>query len=643
MLVTNSESLSLGEGLKWIYNSFALYFEPKVKRSIDEWVTQEPFYLPSNTSEPGRYTLDRAPYQKAILEALSPNNPSRFVILVFGSQMGKTTIENIAMCYYIRENPVPIGFAFSDVENLKNYVKHKFDPMLIANPSIKATLKSDSKTSADSLASKEFPGGFLKFLSGKSEASMRSDSFCVVFADELDAMGITKGGDVRSLLMRRQSTFNETAKLCMSSTPTNDSVICTYLEESTNNKYFMKCPHCKEYMSFELDYLKWKTIGDGIVTSAWMECPNCFHKILNEDKLDMMSPESGAMWIATNTNADPINVGFYLPSFYAPVGWISWKDIAQEYVTAAFTSKGVDHERMTAFYNTILAQPYKIGSTAAQDWRILYEKSLLSEYTRNHIPEWVNCITTGTDVQQNRFEISVYGWGMLGHSIAIEHIVIPIDEYELEDPNSRAWQKYDEVALLYKWAREDGLELVSIANGIDSSYKPDLIYAHYARLEPEVKERLFPLKGKDNLKSFLSTKHFVKSESLTDAAYWDVPVSSLKHHLFDHLKETTKDNALSTIPFYMEFPRDYSQEYYQQLYSEVYVKKNKKWIWEKIRDRNEILDCTIYNLAMFYHIGLGNLTKEDWEGLAISQKEYLNTYQEKPMLNTRAVSKGFEL
>ena len=33
----------------------------------------------------------------------------------------------------------------------------------------------------------------------------------------------------------------------------------------------------------------------------------------------------------------------------------------------------------------------------------------------------------------------------------------------------------------------------------------------------------------------------------------------------------------------------------------------------KIRERNEILDCTVYNLAMFYHMGFGRWTAEQWD------------------------------
>ena len=209
----------------WIQQTLIASFEPRKRLSIPEWMETRGIFLPSNVSEPGKMRIDRTPYMRDILEMMSPGSPTKEVVLVFGSQMGKTTIENAIMIYYMEEDPSPIAFAFSDDGNLNNYIKNKFDPMLASNPRVKNLLRSDGSGKADSMTSKIFPGGFIKFLSGKSEASMRSDSVRLVIADEVDGMGITKGGDMRSLLRKRTNTFKDTSKICMSSTPLDNSVI----------------------------------------------------------------------------------------------------------------------------------------------------------------------------------------------------------------------------------------------------------------------------------------------------------------------------------------------------------------------------------------------------------------------------------
>lgn len=630
------------EDSNWIQFCLADAFQPRKYLAIDEWVDQVNFMLPSNTAEPGRYNIDRAPYQRGILRAFSPDHPAKDIVLVFGSQMGKTTVENIVMCYYISESPSPILFAFSDEANLRNYVKNKFDPMLAANPEIRNLLKSEGKSSADSLTSKQFPGGFLKFLSGKSEASMRSDSARLVMGDEVDAWGYTKGGDPKQLLTRRQNTFRETRKMGLSSTPVNDGIINSYLEASTYRKFFVPCPHCGERFTFELDTLRWKCQSDtSIVLDAWMECPHCHGRINNEDKLDMCQKGS---WVATNPTADPTFEGYYLPTFYAPVGWTTWRDMAQEYVTALTTTDGTEDEKMTTFYNTLLGLRYIKGANS-QNWRVHYEKGQSSPYVRAKIPSWVNFLTTGADVQGNRIEVSLYGWGKLGHSLAIDHYEIPIeDEHELEHVDSDAWTLYTETTLNAVFEREDGLKMQTVANAIDSSYKTDCLYSYFLYLPKNLRERLYLVKGRDNMTGNLSNKKFVTAEGFRDVNWWEVPVTNLKHSVYDHLKDSTSEYKETAPAYYMDFPSDYDQEYYQQLFGETWMKEGKKWIWKKNRARNEILDCTVYNLAMFYAIGLGTFTADDWDGYAEMQRRDAqgNRLQQVQKRGRRILSKGVE-
>ena len=317
---------------EWIIRTLISALQVKPPEPIDKWIDDGALMLPSNTAEPGRYTLERTPYQRKILECLSPESPVQKVTLCTGAQIGKTTIEMAAMCYFIEEVPAPIGFIFSDDNNLKNFVKFKFDPLLNANPQIKALLKSEGRNSASSLTSKIFPGGFLKFASGKSDASLRSDSLRVVIFDEVDSVDISKESDPIPRLEKRTNTFGDSKKICLSSTPTDKGIIYGLLEESTYNKYFMKCPYCGSDITFELDMLHWQSNEAGVLVDAWMECPACGRRLNDGDKINMMDPANGAEWKPTNPTGDPLHQGFYLPSFYAPVGWLSWLSIAKEYV-----------------------------------------------------------------------------------------------------------------------------------------------------------------------------------------------------------------------------------------------------------------------------------------------------------------------
>ena len=631
------------EDFNFIRSILAEAMTPKESLFIDEWIDRYPLMLPTNTAEPGRYSLERTPYQRDVLRAMSPEHPAKTVVLEWGSQTGKTTTENATMAFYMAKAPAPMIFAFSDDKNLNLYVKNKFNPLLSANPDLKAILKTDGKTSGDTNSLKVFPGGFLKFLSGRSESSMRSDSAKIAIADEVDGMEVTKGGDLKALLMKRLNTFRETSKLILSSTPSNESTIHGYLQESTFNKFFIPCKHCGGLFTFEQDHLRWKLVDDThIVTDAWMECPHCHGRLNNEDKVDLLPK---GQWLPTNPKADTTYVGYKLPSFYAPVGWLSWKDIAQEWVDAYAASDEKREERMTAYFNTILAEPYTPGSTT-QEWRAFFDKNKDSEYVRGQIPSWVNLLTTGADVQGNRIEVSLYGWGALGRSLAIDHWSLYTNEVELDTQGSAIWSDYFDSTLNAVFEREDGLKMRTVANAMDASYKTNACYAFWRLLPPEHKERMYLFRGRDTQSGYRpNLQHAKVGQGNNQVEWYQVPVSNLKRAVFQHLNDSLKDPEGEVPAFYMEFPRDYDQEYYQQLFSEAWVKEKGKWGWSKLRDRNEILDVTVYNLCLLYAIGAGDWSRAQWERMAQRQREQLNgsSAPTKRKPGRRMLSKGVEV
>ena len=628
----------------WFFHTMEEYANVRASIPIVDWVNEGNVMLPSNTSEPGVYSLARTPYQEGMIQTMSPESPVQEVILCTGSQVGKTTIEQVAMGYYIKEEPSPMGFVFSDDGNLKTFLKFKFDPFMTANPNIKTCFKSSGRSQADSLSSKQFAGGYLKFLSGKSESSMRSDSMRIVFLDEVDGMGRTKGGDVRALMRKRTNTFGSSRKLILSSTPLDEGVIYDYLEESTYNKYFIKCPECGEHFVLEWDNFRWELEEDkdAIVKDAWFECPRCKHVLHNEDKLTLLSPKYGAEWRPTNKNADPKIQGFYLPSFYAPVGWLSWKDIAEEYATAALKSSGIDHEKVRTFYNTILALPYRQGGEAL-DWRDRYYKAEHEDYVRGSIPEWVEVITTSSDVQLDRFETQVMGWGMNGKHIEIDYYVIEIPENDgIEIVNSYAWRTYTEMVLDRIYVRDDGLKMKTALNCMDSSYKQECVYTFYQYLDPATKTRFFPIKGSDRSygdKNYMPNKRFVKDENFTNVCYYLIPASNLKYKVYEDLSLSKTEDE----PFYPIHPQGYDEEHFQQLFAEEIVITKGRVKWVKKRARNEVLDLTVYNYGMYFLGGYSTLSTDDWKEIARIHKDQL-MIQDKPKqtyYTNRMISQGF--
>jgi hypothetical protein len=61
-----------------------------------------------------------------------------------------------------------------------------------------------------------------------------------------------------------------------------------------------------------------------------MVCPHCGGVVEEYHKVTMMSEDHGARWIPMNPGH--IHRGYKLNSFYSPLGWLGWKNIAQEHV-----------------------------------------------------------------------------------------------------------------------------------------------------------------------------------------------------------------------------------------------------------------------------------------------------------------------
>ena len=620
-----------------LIEAVVLALEAPPEEDIPTWLGEN-LYLPSDTAEPGIYNPDRAPYQRYVLQCASPSNPTRRITLCFGTQMGKTLIEEGIMSYYIAHSPRPQAFAFSNRGELDEFVKLKFDPLLNANPVIKAKFGAGTNRSGNTLAEKQYPGGFIRFVPANVEASMRSYSVSVLIMDEKDTypLDVGRNGDPGTQLLSRTDAFHEQRKIIESSTPGNEeSHILSDLEKSTYNLFYVPCPHCNEMITLEwenIHYTEEEAQNTKVVKDVHMVCPKCGGKIYNVDK-DYMLPLGE--WRASNKLANTEHQGFLLPSLYAPVGWLSWESLAQQY-SDAMNEKTESKKRtaLIAFYNTKLCRQYKVGMDKPQALS-LWEKSKDSPYLRGTIPEWVGMITTATDVQKNRLETVLMGWGKRGRHIAFEHRVFLLSPNEaMTDTENSAWTAYTNEILYGSFRREDGILLNSVANAIDTGYLTDTVNTYY---EKYGNSTAMPVKGE--VKGFapgecMPVQKFRNNRTIV---YYQVPVENIKFNVYGSLTKEVDDGYEK-----FESCSDYSREWWEQLCAESlkWNANTKRYEWMKDRDRNEILDCFVYNYGAYYYLKINALTEEDWEMIFDNQRNQGNAIKSKK--RSRQISSGVQ-
>jgi len=632
---------------EWVWSQVLKALEPQPLVSISEFCDGH-LQLSSRDAEPGPYRLSRTPYAKEPMDACSPSSKYRKIVLWTGTQLMKTQVELNTIYFYAVNSPTSILFVFSNAEQGKLLVKTRINPMIDANPDLKERIGSTRNNSKGDTANyKEFVGGFLKLGSGQSASSLKSTPCQIVIIDEFDEMpdNVEGQGTVEALAGARSSTFNGRDKLIISSTTTNnESKIAKAYETTDKRHYFVPCPICGEMIEFLWDGLHFNYEGQ-LVKNVWYECPKCHGTIDEHHKKHMVAR---GKWIPTNTKpTDPKSVGYWLSNLYSP--WKSWASIATEYLIAKDEVEKGSHSSMMSFYNNLLALPYEVANDKP-DWEQLYIKAKREgRYHRGQIPNEVMVLTSGADVQENRLEVEIKGWGRNGRCFSIDYYQIMCPPgTTTKDINNQCWNDYEQMVLRRTFYREDGVPLQILANAMDRGHNTPQVNAFWMRMN---NPRFFLVRGNASMVSRLSMEKEDKGGSTRQGKsnqfrgssykFFDIGVNTLKAEVYANLlrKEQVQDGIILDTPYMMYFPDDYDEEYYRQLTAEKFIppsvnKRHGEWVKDK-QDRNEVLDCTNYALVGFYKLNLHSYGDREYTLL----EQHLKSQQKIPDMKKATAQK----
>jgi phage terminase large subunit GpA-like protein len=397
------------------FNSFKQGLKPDPNFNVSEWADNHRILTSVSSSEPGPWRTDRTPYLKEIMDCLSPNNPAEKVVFMKGAQIGGTECGNNWMGFVIHHAPGPMLIVNPTVETAKRTSKMRIDPAIENCPALKEKVQDPrSRDSGNTMLMKEFPGGVLILTGANSAVGLRSMPIRYLFLDEVDGYpdDAASEGDPVNLAIQRTATFSN-KKIFMISTPTikKYSRIETAFLEGDQRYYFVPCPDCSE-----LQILKWKNIKwpKGEPENAYYVCKKCGSHWQDHQKAEILK---NGKWIAQNpNNSDKKTISFHLSSLYSPHGWVSFGDIAKE-----FSEVHKDPPRLQVWTNTKLAETWEDMSGEAIDPTGLLKRR---ENFGKHLPKDVVIITAGVDVQDNRLELEIVGWGKDEESWSLDYQVI---------------------------------------------------------------------------------------------------------------------------------------------------------------------------------------------------------------------------
>ncbi len=130
-----------------------------------------------------------------------------------------------------------------------------------------------------------------------------------------------------------------------------------------------------------------------------LKCIACQFLMKEHDKPKLL--EHGK-WVPLNPEADGKVPGFHLSSLYSPNGWYSWRDAVADFLAAKN-----DSVLLKDWTNTVLGQTWQEqGETV--DHGLLYQRR---EHYSAEVPWSAEVLTCGVDVQDDRIEFEVVGWG----------------------------------------------------------------------------------------------------------------------------------------------------------------------------------------------------------------------------------------
>ncbi|MCI7201227.1 terminase gpA endonuclease subunit [Megasphaera elsdenii] len=574
---------------------------PLPNLTVSDWADQYRMLSSESSAEPGRWRTDRAPYQRAIMDAFTDLDVRRVVVMSC-SQIGKSDIMNNVIGRFAHLAPAPILMIQPTVDMAQDYSKSRIAPMIRDTKVLRDIFQDvKSRESGNTILSKLFPGGRLIMGGANSPAGLASRPIKILLADEVDRFPDSAGteGDPVDLAAKRMTTFWDRT-MGLFSTPTNagESRIEVEYTEGTQEEWQHQCPNCGEYylLTHRSMVMDTETVKDGRkkehihVKSVSWRCPDCgFTFSENEMR---RQPQK---YVAKNPTAIKNHVrSFFVNCWASP--WISWTDVMQEWVDA----KG-DPEREKVVVNTRFGEPYERARNYDNVDKLLARR----EPYNAELPDGVLILTAAVDVQDNRLEYEIVGWGEDEECWGIKKGII------LGAPDTAAvWRQLDE-QLDREYHFADGTGLLVARTFIDSGGHYTSEVYNYSLMH--LARQRFAVRGSSTMGVPIIHKYskaqayhgrtiplvLIGTDSgkqyIMDRLAIDVPGPRYFHFPLDKPEQDAVNEVL--------WNRGYDEIYFQGLTAEEKQPQKKngrivyRWVNIAKDHRNEPLDLRVYNLA----------------------------------------------
>jgi phage terminase large subunit GpA-like protein len=393
--------------------------KPPPRLSLSEWADERRYLSRETAAEPGRFRTGRVPYMREPMDCFTDPRVTR-IVAMFASQTVKT--EGLVwnpVGYVLDCDPGPILIVDPREADAKKNSKKRLTPMLRDCPTLRGKVRESTRDSSNTILEKVGPGFSIIMAGANAPAGLANDPIRYLFLNEVSRFPVSAGaeGDPVEIAEKRTTTFSN-RRIVANSSPTDEGTcrISAMYEESDQRVYFVPCPACEHPQVLRWARVQWKRDDEGhsIPETALYYCEKCDAPWDDGERIEAIAEAdrralAGAKdvgWVAQR----PFNgtAGFHAPAFLAPWTNVMLAELVKEWDRAQGRPL-----LLKTFVNTRLAETWKekYHGIVINDVSGRTEEYPTTPDGRVQAPLGVAVITAGVDVQDDRLEVQIVGFG----------------------------------------------------------------------------------------------------------------------------------------------------------------------------------------------------------------------------------------
>lgn len=423
-----------------IADAFETAFLPPQRVSVADYAAQHRWLANEGGGYVGRWRHDMAPYLVEPMEALSGTTYTTVAVSGPG-QSGKTAIPENWLLASVGADPGDMLWYMPTQDLVNAFAKKRINTLIDTHDVLRRSL--GLRAVDDSLGFKRFKTMSVEFLV-TTRSALISKSAPRIVVDEWDASDPTLG-DIKPLIdVRRQTFGRESTVLALSHPDLAGGLderkwtkgIMSLYRDSTRCIWWWCCPECGAWSSpnptasrvMSLDYPTEGSLDD-IAAETRLICPvnGCVLEDHHRREMNLTGRWIGAgQTIAEDGTVEGVRrqtdiAGYWVTGLMSPFifggigGLASARVKAERELEATGDGKSLK-EVIVKQWGFPYDPPRKVGSLDANVIADRAEPDLALAI----VPEGVRFLTAAIDIQANRFEWLVRGWGVDGESWVID-------------------------------------------------------------------------------------------------------------------------------------------------------------------------------------------------------------------------------